>query len=345
MKLTASPSILFASVCVAISFNVSAENAVETNANKKPEKEPKIINPLGVPEHFNITPTPELLDEVKKAMGGVSADEAAQAENALKQYQHAQQIRIEPKAIVDTYSVKLHTGLRYKLLVVSGFETEILFFDLNGNPWEVGSVSTGNTKLISATKGDVLSHGVTIAAADSQYAGATNLKVKFKGFETSVSFPITVNTEMYHETLKVVLPGTISNAVNKSHIAGYETRYAMDDPVARSVLDNPINPENSQHCEKRLAIAKSITGQTLLGTQPVVFSCDTGLYIRTRYLTAPNPQPNGFINGPDGYRVYRFLDDNEMFTFREKNGETVFVESVKPQKLIGARFGKQVELK
>lgn len=314
-------------------------------AEDKQEAVKKTPVPIGVPAHFNIAPTPEVLSAVKEAMGGVTAEEAAQADNAVKLYDHARQLTADVEPLEDTYPYKLNTKGRYTLYTVSGFETELLFFDLNGNPWEVGSVSTGNTKLANAEKGEVLPHSVTIGIADKRYAGKTNLKVKFKGLETSVSFSMQINTQKYHETLKVVLPGVNPKEQGAQLYSGYTERYAMDDPVARSILDNPVNPATSAGCENRLAVTKSITGQTLLGTQPVVFSCDTGLYIRTRYLSSPSPDPNGVVNGPDGYRVYRFIDAGEYFTFSDRTGQPIFIEAVKPQKLIGARFGEQVELK
>lgn len=334
-------ALIIAPISLTCALHSYADNQVTSSAN--PSINVTSNAPLGVPQQFNIAPTPEILDAVKEAMGGVSVEDAAQADNAVRMYDHAKQQQHEVTPIIDTFPVKLHSGIRYTINVVSGFESELAFFDLNGQPWEVGSTSTGNTGLLSATKNEIIPHTINIAAAEGRYAGRTNLKVRFKGLETSVSFPININTQTYHETLKVVLPGSSPNAKANPY-SGFGNRDAMDDVVARSILDNPINPETSVSCEKRLAVAKTITGQTLLGIQPVIFSCETGLYIRSRYLTGPSPDPNGFVNGPDGYRVDRFIDAGEYFSYRDKSGQPVFIEAVKPQKMIGARFGDQVRL-
>lgn len=196
---------------------------------------------------------------------------------------------------------------------MSGYESEIVFFDLNGKPWEIGDVSTGNTTILQATKNEVMPHSIVLAAGEGQYAGRTNIKVRFAGLDTSISFPITINTQAYIETLKVVLPGMAPAVDGVTYNPSFDERRVMDDPIARAILDNPVAPENSGDCASRLAITKTLTGQTLPGIQPAVFSCDNGLYIRTRYLSAPAPEPNGVTHGPDGYRVYHFIDSGNTF--------------------------------
>jgi hypothetical protein len=297
-----------------------------------------------VPEKYNIVPSAEVLEAVKAAMGKLSPEDTAQAENAVKEYDRATQQQKEVTAITDTYVVKLHSNKREEIKIIKDYEGELSFFDSNGQPWEVGEVSVGNENILSATKGAILKHSIVISTVNDRYAGRTNLKVRFVGIDVSISFPVHINTTHYHDSLKVVLPG--SSPTSKVISSGlYKPRSVLDDPVARKILDNPVNPENNQNCRLRNTLVKSITGDEILGIAPVVFACDNGLYIRSQFLSSPSPNPNGVILGADGYRVYKYLDPIDIFTFRSKQGRSLFVEVIKPQSFIGARFGEQVKLK
>lgn len=293
------------------------------------------------PRYFEITPTEEVINSVKQAMGNISPEEQAQIEQAVEDYRHASQYEEDVKPLNESVQLKIQQRNPVKLMLVAGFETDILFFDLQGNPWPVGDVGTGNKKRVSAEKSEILPHGVLVNSAEGKLAGRTNLKARFEGLDSPVSFPIEINTKVYHDTLKIILPGIAPTATQGSH---FDLREALDDPIARAILDNPVDPEAAKQCESRLAIARSISGQVLIGIQPVSFVCGQSLYIRTRFLHLPAPDPSGLVNGSDGYQVYRFDNPGDVFTFVGHDGRAVFLEIPVPEGQIGARFGKSVRL-
>lgn len=305
------------------------------------------INPAAakdIPDYFDLEPTDDILKSVSNAMGGLTPSDVGKTENALDRYEEAKQQQKKVTPISEPYVLKLHTKRIKEVLISRGYQSEIVFFDLNGNPWEVANVSTGNTELIEAKKDTVLTHVVTVSTKSEQFTGRTNIKVRFKGLDTSVSFPIHINTEAYHDALNVTLPGKSPNSKD-SNISIYKQRAVLYDPVARSILDNPVNPDGGSNCQHRNAIVKSITGEFVYGVEPVVFSCSGAIYIRSQFLSSPSPDPNGIILGADDYKVFKYIDQIDFFTFRSQEGKSLFVEVVKPKNQIGARFGDQVKLK
>jgi len=269
------------------------------------------------PQYFNVHPTEAVEQAIRKAMQGVTPQESAQVKSGLEEYKRAEQYRDDVKAISDTYAVKLHQPVVFKLNIVNGFETELDFFDLKGFPWEVATVSTGDGSILSATKSEVMPHSVNLSTKSGVFSGRTNLKVRFEGIQTSISFPVVINTNAYHDTLKVILPGL--SPVSDDQPAG-EYRYSydnmretLDDPIARSILDNPIDPQKSV-CKARSVVLRTITGQALQGNSPAAFYCNSKLYIRTRFLSGAAPDPAAIIHGSDGYRVYRFDLAVEMYS-------------------------------
>lgn len=349
-------SMLSLSVSLSAGEPASGERPEATDSSPKMEENQVTASPAGVvsnPKHVeSVDPkyfspvSQEAIDAVKRAMGGISPQGGYEVKKQTQKYKHAEQYSAPVKAISDTYPVSLHQPIRFNLNLVSGFETEILFFDLKGRPWEVAEISSGNKNLVSAEKSAVLTHAAKVSSAIERMSGRTNLKVRFEGLDTSVSFPVVVNVDAYHETLKVILPGSAPVVEGEGYYpeGAYQMRTALDDPFARAILDNPVDPSS---CESRRLIARNITGQPLSGVSGAAFTCNDYLYIRTRHLIGAAPEPNGIVHGPDGFRVYRFspLSSGEYFSFRNVDGQPVFLEVSLPDNRVGARFGEGVKLK
>lgn len=332
---------------LAVTLLVSAFGSTSTFAatSQKAEKGTQEIpsskgNHKGASQEFDVEPSAEIIKSIRGAYGDMTPQESVQLRNSMDEYKRADQYQKPVKAISGTYALKLHAPVKIELRLIAGFETELAFFDLQGRPWEVGSVTTGNKNLVSAIKSEVLPHTVTLSSAADKLAGRTNIKIQFKGLDASVSFPIVINTTSYHDSLKVVLPG---NAPRKAESNDYQmtqrtVRHVLDDPIARAILDNPYTPESSSKCHSRKITAQDMAGQNISGLDAVAFDCNGSTYLRARYLTNPAPDPTGIINGPDGYKVFRWQDAGEVMSFRAGNGRMVFLELEKPANRVGARF-------
>ncbi|SIQ99344.1 DotH/IcmK family type IV secretion protein [Marinobacterium stanieri] len=293
-----------------------------------------------VADEYDADPAPEVVEAIKGAFNDLTPSENAEVNQAIKVYEHAEQFSPKLRALNETFSVKLHAPPHFELKLVSGYESELAFFDMQGKPWPVAKVTAGNTSLITAEKNPVIEHVVGVNSSGASKAGRSNLKVYFDGLDMGVSVPVAVNIKVYHDSMKLTLPSIAPRAAGEAIPVPAEPPYptALDDPIARAILDNPYQPNPAYRCAARSVQARTITGNPAPPLDLYVFSCGDSLYFRTRHLTNPAPDPTGIVYGPDGYRVYRFDLAGEVFSIRSKTGQALFLEIAAPSNEIGARF-------
>lgn len=290
-----------------------------------------------------ITPGLDVVEQVRRAMGNTTPHEQAQTREQLRVYEQANQYSAPVERMSVTYPVRLHEPPTLSLQLVDGYDTELLLYDMHGNPWKVGEVSAGNKTLLTATQSQILPHAIRLSAATGQYAGRTNVKLYVDGLDTSVSLPVEINRGRYHDTVKIVLPGMVppteGETTGRSELDSEGVGLqALDDRYARAILDNPINPLPDE-CQSRDIQATSIVDQPLK-VESVAFVCAGHTYIRTRSLVGAKPGLSGVIYGPDQYRVWRYSGQGEYFSFRDTaSGRPIFLVLKRPSHVIGARYG------